>query len=103
MLDDYATDLVRRATDNGIQIGAEVLDNCHGRIGQSYLDVAELCDTAPRSIRVAETHHDALDAVTVACQHESQPAPGVVSQGGFNRKSQTLSDDVHGRFFLHAQ
>lgn len=79
MLDNDAADPVRRTIDRGVQIGADVLNDGHGGIGQVDLNAAEFVNTAARSVRVAETHHDALDAVAVARQHESQPAPGVVS------------------------
>lgn len=52
--------------------------------------------TPPRgSVLVAETRHDALDAVAVARQHETQAAPGMLGERGRDRKSRALNVEVH--------
>ena len=95
MLDHHATHAVRRAINDGVEVGAEVVDDRHRCIQQVHLDAAEPVDAASWAVLVAEAYHDALDAVAVPSQHETQPALGVIGQCAGQRDSLAVDIDVN--------
>lgn len=95
VLDDQPADAVGGAIDGGVQVITDVLDHGDGRFEQVDLDAAVLVDSATRTVLVADTDPDPLDAVAVARENESQPAPHVLGQGVRHRKSLSMDIDNH--------
>jgi hypothetical protein len=100
MPDDRAADAVRRPVDHLVQVGADVADDGCGCIAQMNLDATELVGSAAWPVLVAKAHDDAMNAVAVPRQDESQPPFGMRGQRDRGWKSQTPDIDVHACPFM---
>lgn len=95
VLHDHPPDTVDGAVNDVVQIGANVPDHGDGRIHQIDLDAAILIDPAARSVFVADTNGNPLNAIAVARQDKTKPPTHVLCQRLGYFKPLTMDVDNH--------